>query len=495
MMFKQATFEEPLLFDLGRKGRSGIDIPGEGDRDLAKTIPKKMARQKLQLPEISQVEVVRHFTRLSQMNWGIDIGPYPLGSCTMKYNPRINEDLAWADEAQGIHPLQDIETVQGALEIMYRLERALTTITGMSRFTLQPAAGAQGELTGCLIIRNYHRLRGESRDEIIVPDSAHGTNPASASMAGFKVVEVPTGDDGCINLEMLQAALSDRTAGMMMTNPNTLGIFENRAKKIAELIHGAGGLMYYDGANLQGIVGIVKPGDLGFDLVHLNLHKTFATPHGGGGPGAGPVGVKANLAEFLPVPLVERTRDGYRLEWDRPLSIGKVRGAFGSFPILLRAYAYLLSMGTSGLETSCKVAVLNTNYFAKRISGIKGLTIPFGNAMRKHEVAISAEAMFKKTGINALDIAKALLDRGLHAPTIYFPLIVKECLMFEFTDTETLESIDRYVDALKDISRMAYSEPEKLRASPLRTSVTRLDEVRANHPLTMCLRYRGKRPD
>ncbi|MCX8169998.1 MAG: aminomethyl-transferring glycine dehydrogenase subunit GcvPB [Candidatus Methanomethyliaceae archaeon] len=480
---KQAFFSEPLIFELGGRGRIGELI-----EDVKVEIPKELMREELNLPELSQIEVVRHFTRLSQMNWGVDLGPYPLGSCSMKYNPRINEDLAWLDEVQWLHPLQN--EVQGILELMYKLEKILASITGMDRFTFQPAAGASGELTGCLIIRKYHKDRGENRDEIIVPDSAHGTNPASAAMAGFKIIEVRTNEEGQIDIEELKSAVGNRTAGLMMTNPNTLGIFEKQAKEISEIIHDAGGIMYYDGANLQGIIGFAKPGDFGFDIVHLNLHKTFSTPHGGGGPGSGPVGVKKFLEEYLPIPIVNFNGEKYYLKWDLKKTIGKIKDWYGNIPVLVRAYAYLLSMGKEGLKLSCKAAVVNTNYFMKKVSKIKGITIPFGNSYRKHEVVISVEKMTKETGVTAMDVAKALLDRGLHAPTIYFPLIVKEALMFEFTDTETKETIDEYIEALKEISELAYSNPELIKNSPINTSVSRLDEVYANHPKTMCLSYR-----
>lgn len=492
-MYRQALFEEPLIFELGKAGRVGILLNDENQVPIEQyegAISKSMRREKLNLPEVSQVEVTRHFTKLSQMNWGVDLGPYPLGSCTMKYNPRLNEDLATREQVEQMHPRQSVESSQGSLELMFRLERALSSITGMDEFTLQPAAGAQGELTGCLIIRKYHRKRGDHRDEIIIPDSAHGTNPASAAMAGFKVVVVRTSEDGYIDLDMLKCAVSNKTAGLMMTNPNTLGIFENKACEIAEVVHRAGGLMYYDGANLQGIVGRARPGDLGFDIAHINLHKTFSTPHGGGGPGAGPVGVKEGLSGFLPVPMVEQKEGKYEFNWDRPDSIGKIREDYGSFPILVRAYAYLLSMGVEGLKLSSGIAVLNTNYFARKVSGIRGFSVPFGNAIRKHEVVISAADIMGETGVSAYDISKALLDKGLHAPTIYFPLIVKEALMFEFTDAELKENIDLYVEALEDISQRAYTDPSGVKAQPKNTSVGRLDEVRASHPRTMRLSYR-----
>jgi glycine dehydrogenase subunit 2 len=492
-MFRQAIHDEPLIYELGAEGRVGdlMGVARQGCTD--KILPEGMARIGLNLPSLSQLEVVRHFTRLSQMNWGVDVGPYPLGSCTMKYNPRINEEFGNHGLVQNLHPDQGEGTLQGSLELLYRLESMLCELTGMGRFTLQPAAGAQGELTGCLIMRRRHRLAGEERDEIVVPDTAHGTNPASAAMAGFKVIVVRTGRDGMMDVETLKGAVGKRTAGVMMTNPNTLGIFEAGACEIAGVVHDAGGLMYYDGANLQGIMGWARPGDLGFDIIHLNLHKTFSTPHGGGGPGAGPVGVKGELAELLPWPTVCHRGGRYAWDWGTSKSIGRVRGGYGSFPILVRAYVYLLSMGLEGLRLSCGVSVLNTNYFAKRVSGIRGLSMPFSGAMRKHEVVVSASELREETGVGAVDVAKGLLDFGLHPPTIYFPLIVKEALMFEFTDTETKENIDRYVEALREISRLAYTDPEKLKSAPHNTSVGRLDDVRANHPRTLCLSERMRK--
>jgi glycine dehydrogenase subunit 2 len=489
-VFRQAVHDEPLICELGAEGRVG-DLTGITRRGrVGPALPRWMSRTSLNLPSVSQLEVVRHFTKLSQMNWGVDIGPYPLGSCTMKYSPKINEEFGNHDLVQNIHPDQGEETLQGSLELLHRLEAMLCELTGMGRFSLQPAAGAQGELTGCLIMRRRHILAGEERDEIVVPDSAHGTNPASAAMAGFKVVVVRTGEDGTTDLEMLKGVVGKRTVGLMMTNPNTLGIYEARAGEIAEIVHDAGGLMYYDGANLQGMMGWARPGDLGFDIVHLNLHKTFSTPHGGGGPGAGPVGVKEGLAELLPVPTVGRKAGRYFLDWGTPKSIGRMRAGYGSFPVLVRAYAYLLSMGWDGLRLSCGIAVLNTNYFVKRLRGIRGFSIPFGEALRKHEVVVSASTLYNETGVGAIDIAKRLLDAGLHPPTIHFPLIVKEALMFEFTDTETKENIDMYVETLREISRLAYSDPRTLKSAPQNTSVGRLDEVRANHPRTMRLSYR-----
>jgi glycine dehydrogenase subunit 2 len=489
-MFRQAKWHEPLIFELGYDGRRGYIPPKVDDEvksavgDVLAKIPEKLRRKELNLPQLSEVEVVRHYTRLSEMNYGVDSGVYPLGSCTMKYNPKVNEELASLDSVAYVHPLQDESTVQGSLRLMYMVEKWLAEITGMYRFTLQPAAGAHGEYVGCLIIRAYHKFRGEGfRDEMIIPDSAHGTNPASAAMAGFKVVVVPSDEKGCVDLKALRSAVSERTAGLMLTNPNTLGVFDEHIVEIAEIIHDAGGLLYYDGANLNGILGIVRPGDMGFDIVHLNLHKTFSTPHGGGGPGSGPVGVKEKLEPFLPVPVVEFDGKRYYLDYNRPLSIGKVRSFYGNFAVIVKAAAYILSMGAKGLKAAAELSTLNTNYFLKCMSNVRGYSLPYDPSKpRKHECVLSAEPMERETGVRALDVAKALLDRGLHAPTIYFPLIVKEALMIEFTDTETKENIDAYVKALKEISDEAYSNPSIVKSSPRNTSVGRLDDVKANHP-------------
>ena len=497
-MFRQARWHEPLVFELGHKGRRGHLFPAVDDEikrvvgDPSSLIPEHLRRDSINLPELSEVEVVRHFTRLSEMNYGVDSGVYPLGSCTMKYNPRVNEELASLDDVALVHPLQDESTVQGSLKVLYLVDKWLSEVTGMSRVTLQPSAGAHGEYTGCRIIQAFHRFNGDvKRDEIIVPDSAHGTNPASAAMVGFKVVVIPSDESGCVDITALKAAVSERTAGLMLTNPNTLGIFEERILEIAEIVHGVGGLLYYDGANLNGILGKVRPGDMGFDIVHLNAHKTFSTPHGGGGPGAGPVGVVENLVKFLPVPVVEFDGERYYLDYDRPYSIGKVKSFYGNFAVLVKTAAYLLALGGKGLREVAELSVLNTNYFIKKISGVKGYSLPYDpNRVRKHECVLSAEPLEKDTGVRTLDVAKHLLDYGLHAPTIYFPLIVKEALMIEFTDTECKENVDAYVEALKKISEEAYSDPDKVLSAPVNAGVGRLDDVKASHPRTMCLSWR-----
>jgi glycine dehydrogenase subunit 2 len=499
-MFKQAQWNEPIIFNLGKAGRVGHVLPTveEGVKkavgDLYELIPEKLQRKDApRLPELSEPEVVRHFIRLSEMNYGVDSGLYPLGSCTMKYNPKINELLAGLPKLGMLHPYQDESTVQGILEILYRLERWLAEITGTAEVCLQPAAGAHGEFLGVCIMRAYHKLNGEleKRKEVLVPDSAHGTNPASAAMAGFNVVVIPSDEEGCVDLEALKSAVSDRTAGLMLTNPNTLGIFEKNIEEIAKIVHEAGGLLYYDGANLNPILCKVRPGDMGFDIVHINIHKTFGTPHGGGGPGAGPVGVTEELAKFLPVPRIVFDGERYRLDYDKPHSIGKIRCFYGNVAVLLKAYAYILSLGQEGLREVAEVSVLNANYVMRKLKEIEGLALPYNSQKpRKHECVFSAKPLKNKTGVSALNLAKRLLDHGLHAPTIYFPLIVEEALMIEPTETAEKEELDRFIEAMKEICREAHENPEKVLKAPHNTAVQRLDEVKASHPQTMALSWR-----
>ena len=500
-VFRQARWGEPLIFELSREGRVGSTVPEveEGIRDIVgeveSLVPASLLRREAPpLPRVSEVEVLRHFIHLSQMNYGVNSGRfYPLGSCTMKYNPIVNEAVASDPRLLSAHPYQDVSTVQGILEVLYRLKVWLMELTGMDDMSLQPAAGAHGEFLGNLIVRAYHASMGEleKRREMIVPDSAHGTNPASARMAGFDVVTIPSGEDGCIDLEALEEAVSDRTAGLMLTNPNTLGIFESNIKEISEIVHGAGGLLYYDGANFNAILGKCRPGDMGFDIVHLNLHKTFSTPHGGGGPGSGPVGVKDFLADFLPVPVVAYDGERYYLDYDRPHTVGKIRGFYGNVSPMVKAFAYILSLGFEGLKEAAELAVLNSNYLARKLSGVRGFSLPYApRKPRKHEFVLSASEMARETGVRALDVAKKLLDYGIHAPTVYFPLIVEEALMIEPTETEPLEELDRFVEAFEEISALAYSRPEEVRAAPRNTSVERLDMARASHPRTFCLSWR-----
>jgi len=504
-MFRQARWDEPVIFKLGGEGRRGCNIP-RIEEEIAKLtgnviseLPNSMKRtEPPNLPELSEVEVVRHFTRLSQMNYSVDLGFYPLGSCTMKYNPKINDLLAGAAGITELHPYQDESTVQGVLEILYTLSRWLAEITGTAEVSLQPSAGAHGELLGALLMRAHHKLNGdtEKRTELIIPDSAHGTNPASGIMAGFKIVVVPSNQHGCVDLKALKAAVSENTAGLMLTNPNTLGIFEEEIDEIAETLHDAGGLLYYDGANLNAIMGKIRPGDMGFDIVHINIHKTFGTPHGGGGPGAGPIGVCKELAKFLPVPQIayDEKRKYYFLDYKRPKSICKIRSFYGNIAVLLRAYTYILSMGGEGLEEAAEISVLNANYLLKRLKEIQGFELPYANERpRKHECVFSARPMFKETGVRALDVAKRILDFGIHAPTTYFPLIVEEALMIEPTESIEKEELDRFVNVLKEISNEAYSNPNLLKNAPYNVAVTRLDEVKASHPKTMTLSWRMRR--
>ncbi len=460
----------PTLFEQSRPGRRGAEAPLATVPCRANLLPEALLDAPPALPEMSEIQVVRHYTALSRRNHGVDNGFYPLGSCTMKYNPKMNE----AAQAMfgDIHPLQDARDIQGALKLCYDLEKSLCEITGMDAMTLQPAAGAHGELTGLMLIRAYHQKNGElaARTKILVPDSAHGTNPASAAMAGFDVVEVKSTADGFVDLSALRTAVGPDTAGLMLTNPNTLGLFDPNITEIAQIVHDAGGLLYYDGANLNAVMGIVRPGDTGFDVVHLNLHKTFSTPHGGGGPGAGPVGCKAMLAPFLPVPTVEKGTDGYRLCHNNPDSIGKVKNFFGNFAVCVRAYAYILSLGADGLREASEMAVLNANYLLQKLKG--AYRLPYDRACM-HEFVLSTENV---PGLTATDVAKAVIDHGMHPPTIYFPLIVHEALMIEPTETETVETLDEFAAAMLEIVKMPL---EALAACPVTTPVGRPDQTQA----------------
>jgi len=499
---RQARWDEPLIFERSNPGVVGYVLP-DPDPAVSKAIgpvetiiPTGMLRKSPpNLPEVSEPGIVRHFTRLSQMNFAVSLGTYPLGSCTMKYNPIKND---WAAALPGfawLHPLQDPSMTQGALELMWELEHWLAEITGMHSITLQPAAGAQGEWTGVMMIREYHRrVTGDltQRTEMIIPDSAHGTNPASAAMAGYDVVVIPSSNEGLVDLDALKAAAGPKTAGLMLTNPNTIGVFEKDIKEIADTVHDAGGLVYYDGANFNAIMGKVRPGDMGFDVVHLNLHKTFSTPHGGGGPGAGPVGVAEKLVDFLPVPRIVRNENGqFDLDYDYPHSIGKVKSFYGNFGVLVRAYAYIYSLGSQGLEKASEIAVLNANYVANQVKMIPGFTLPYSQeSPRMHECVISAEGLKAKTGITAMNVAKRLLDYGVHAPTVYFPLIVPEALMIEPTETESKKDLDHFIAALEAISKEAHSNPEVVTSAPSTAKVRLLDEYRAAHPKTLTLSYK-----
>jgi glycine dehydrogenase subunit 2 len=471
-MYRQAKYERRLILE--KDGRSDFDLPYAAEAEgLQDYVPSGMERESLDLPSLPEREVVKHYTNLSQMSYGVDNGIYPLGSCTMKFNPKYADAITALPQVQCLHPYQEEDTVQGALHILHELERALCIISGMDAVTLQPAAGADGEFTGMLLAKAYHRKRGQERTEVVIPDSAHGTNPASAAMAGFEVVEIPSGSDGCVDLEALKAAVSEKTAAFMITNPNTLGIFESQITRIAEIVHGAGALLYYDGANLNAIMGRTSPGKMDFDIVHFNLHKTFATPHGGGGPGAGPVGVKAHLAPFLPVPRVVRREGKYRFDYEAGDSIGKIRAFYGNFAVLVRAYAYILRHGGDGLKRVSDRAVLNANYLKSRL--LETYEMPY-KPLRKHEFVISAKRQKEEKGLRALDISKRLLDYGLHAPTIYFPSLVEEALMIEPTETETRETLDQYAEVMKKI---AAEDAELVHSAPHNTAAKRIDEVYA----------------
>ncbi|SDY01097.1 aminomethyl-transferring glycine dehydrogenase subunit GcvPB [Thermoactinomyces sp. DSM 45892] len=474
-MSKEAA--KQLIFEMSKPGRISYSLP-VSDVPETEGLPAQFMREiPAELPEVAELDLMRHYTELSRRNHGIDNGFYPLGSCSMKYNPKINEDVARYPGFSKIHPYQAEETVQGALQLLFELQQDLSEITGMDDVTVQSAAGAQGEWTGLMMIRAYHENRGDlMRNKVIVPDSAHGTNPASATVAGFETITIPSNEKGLVDVEALKEALGDDTAALMMTNPNTLGLFEEEIKLIADLVHEAGGLLYYDGANANAILGYARPGDMGFDVVHLNLHKTFTTPHGGGGPGAGPVGVKKDLIPYLPKPMVRQREDGsYFLDHDMPQSIGRIKGYYGNFGILVRAYTYIRTMGPDGLKQVSEYAVLNANYMMHRLAPY--FDVPFTQHC-KHEFVLSGNRQ-KKQGVRTLDMAKRLLDFGYHPPTIYFPLIVDECLMIEPTETESKETLDKFIDAMIQIAREAEETPEVVQEAPHHTIVRRLDEVTA----------------
>jgi glycine dehydrogenase subunit 2 len=470
---------DKVIFELSAPGRIAHSLPAPDvpESDPAVLLPAAFVRETPPaLPEVSELDVVRHYSRLSQMNYGVDTQFYPLGSCTMKYNPKINEDMARLPGFAGLHPLAPEAESQGALALMFELARDLAEISGMDEVSLQPAAGAQGELAGVLMIRAYHLSRGERRSKVLIPDSAHGTNPASTALAGYSVVQLKSDDTGEVDLADLERHLDDTVAAFMITQPNTLGLFESRIHQITEMCHARGVQVYMDGANFNAILGITRPGDLGFDVCHFNLHKTFTTPHGGGGPGAGPVGIKAHLAPFLPAPVVVRREGGaYALDWNRPQSIGKLQAFWGNFGMLVRAYAYIRTMGPDGLRAVSEDAVLNANYVLARLERDYDRTTP-GPCM--HECVVSARRQ-KKLGVSAMDVAKRLLDLGFYAPTTYFPLIIEEALMIEPTETESKETLDEFCDAMIRIAREAESDPRPILDAPLTTPVRRLDQALA----------------
>ncbi len=465
-----------LIYERSQAGRRGLAVPKP---DLpVPPVPLELARKSPpRLPELAEPEVMRHFTALSRRNFGIDTGFYPLGSCTMKYNPRVNERLVGLPGFRDLHPLVEDDAAQGALELEWRLQEILREVTGLDAISLQPAAGSQGELTGLLLMRAYFddRGEGERRRKIVIPDTAHGTNPASVTMAGYEVTPVSTDARGNIDLDDLRGKVDEQTAGLMLTNPSTLGLFDENIEQIRDIFHAAGALMYYDGANLNAVCGISRPGDMGFDIVHINLHKTFSQPHGGGGPGGGPIAVRESLEPFLPVPVVVREGEHFRLDHDRPRSIGKVRGFTGPFGVFVRSYAFMRAWGP-GLREMSEVAVLNANYMLARLRDTYDL--PF-DRLCMHEFVLSARALKREHGISALDVAKRLMDFGFHPPTVYFPLVVPEALMVEPTETEAKETLDAFIEAMLAIAREARDDPEAIRSAPHGQPVGRLDEVRA----------------
>lgn len=468
-----------LLFEKSREGRGCAILP-ECDVPVVLPQEKDARKQPLHMPALSEPELSRHYTELAHKTRGVNDGFYPLGSCTMKYNPRVNEQIAALEGFNQIHPLQPQDTVQGCMEVMALAEKYLCEITGMDHMTLQPAAGAHGELTGLLLMKAYHTSKGNThKTKILVPDSAHGTNPASAAMAGYTVVSIPSGDDGCVDIEKLKEAAGDDIAGLMLTNPNTVGLFDKNIREITQIVHDCGGLCYYDGANLNAVMGIVRPGDMGFDIVHLNLHKTFSTPHGGGGPGAGPVGCKEELAQFLPSVLVEK--DGDKLHFTKPEhSIGEMKSFYGNFLVVVKALTYILTLGREGIPQASSNAVLNANYMMNQLKDL--YTMAYDDICM-HEFVMSLADLKKDTGISAMDIAKGLLDNNIHPPTMYFPLIVEEALMVEPTETESRETLDEAVAVFRQLHAQAAADPEGLHHAPTKTPVTRLDEVgAARHP-------------
>lgn len=475
------TQDNLLIFERSHPGRKGYSLPPCDVEVASLDDLGTPLRDELDLPEVTENEIMRHYLGLSQKNYSIDTGFYPLGSCTMKYNPKINEDVAKMKTLSDVHPYQPEDTIQGSLQMLYELAKDLKEVSGMDAMTLQPAAGAQGELTGLMMIKQYHLSKGnDHKVEIIVPDAAHGTNPATAAMVDFELVEIPSGPNGGVDIEALKGAISENTAGLMLTNPSTIGIFEEHIEEIAALIHEVDGLLYYDGANMNAIMGKARPGDMGFDVMHFNLHKTFSTPHGGGGPGAGPVGVKEHLIPYLPVPIIEEHEGSYRLNYDRDESIGKVKSYYGNYGILLRAYTYIKSLGGEGLQEASEIAVLNANYMMNKLK--ETYELPYDQVC-KHEFVLSHVKGTK--GIKTLDIAKRMLDFGVHPPTIYFPLIIDNALMIEPTESEPRERLDHFISVMEQIAKEAKTEPEILAEAPRSTRYGRIDEAYAARALIL----------
>jgi glycine dehydrogenase subunit 2 len=471
--------EEPLIFEIGAEGRESHILPSSECHNVepADCLPTDFLREDIKdFPEVNEVEVVRHFTRLSQWNYGVDTGFYPLGSCTMKYNPKVNEDIARLPGFLKSHPYQPEDLSQGALRLMYELEKYLAEISGMDAVTLQPAAGAQGELTGMFIIKAYHRDNGNEKKVVLIPDTAHGTNPASSTLCGYSVKAVQSGNDGILHPDNVKELMKEDVAALMLTNPNTLGLYEKHIEEIAHVVHEKGGLIYCDGANLNALMGIVKLGDTGVDVIQFNLHKTFSTPHGGGGPGSGPVGIKAALEPYLPRPRILKKNDRYYFEHNRPKSIGKIRSSYGNFGMMVRAYAYIKRLGAEGLKSASQLAVLNANYIKKKLQSHYHL--PYNDLPCMHE-SVFTDRLQQSSGVKTLDIAKRLIDYGYHPPTIYFPLVVSGALMIEPTETEDKNTLDGFIEAMISIAAECRENPEMVKMAPHKTRVSRMDEVKA----------------
>ncbi len=476
--------DEKLIKDYSSPGRKGYSLPplDVPEKDLNAGLGNYLREEPLALPEVSEVDVVRHYTALSEMNYGVDSGIYPLGSCTMKYNPKRNEDLARIPELTQLHPYQKDDQLQGSLEILHDLKNYLAEVSGMDAVTLQPASGSHGEFVGLMIIRKYFEDQGDLRKKVIVPDSAHGTNPASAAMAGFDVIEIKSNERGMVDPAALREAMNEEVAALMLTNPSTLGIFEKDILEIADIVHEKGGLLYYDGANMNAVMGYVRPGDMNFDVLHFNLHKTFSTPHGGGGPGSGPVGVKEFLAPYLPYPVLSKSEDKYFWDYAKEKSIGKVHSFYGNYAVMLRAWAYMVTVGGPGLKKTTENAVINANYLKTKLK--ETFELPYGEDSL-HEFVLSGSKQ-KKEGVSTLNIAKRLLDYDQYAPTIYFPLVVKEALMIEPTETENIETLDRFIETMLNIAREINEDPEMVKNSPHTTVVRRLDESQAAREPDLC---------
>jgi Glycine cleavage system protein P (pyridoxal-binding), C-terminal domain len=474
-----------LIFELSKQGRSTAEVTASDvpTVNIEVAIGKKYLRSDLDLPEVAEIDLVRHYTNLSRRNFGVDLGFYPLGSCTMKYNPKVNENVAALQGFTGLHPYADDESAQGNLQLMSEMQTYLSNIFGMAEFTLQPAAGAHGELTGVMMIKKYFEKKGKKRPLILIPDTAHGTNPASGALCGFDTVTLRSNSEGGVDIDHLKSLMTEEVAGLMLTNPNTLGLFERNIEQVAQIVHGKGGLLYGDGANANAFLGKARPGDLGFDVIQLNLHKTFSTPHGGGGPGSGPVGVSAMLVDYLPVPRIVKSGKNYKWSDKFPETIGRVRAFYGNFNVIVKAYTYIRSLGAEGLTRATEMAVLNANYIKEKLK--PHFDLPYDRVCM-HECVFSGKRQVAENGVHTSDIAKRLIDFGYHPPTIYFPLIVPEAIMIEPTETESKETLDTFCESMIAIAAEAKENPECVKNAPLTTPVTRLDEVRAARKPDVC---------